>query len=191
MEYVQSRLRSASDIYKQGGHVTPVYRDQLFRMHYDNRRLIVEPEKPADFDNFNNCLLDSKPVRNVNEALNLRFISKISKAGLYSKQTRGGGVSNTYKTYEDLAVRNFLKGLLADPPKFNLNRDDLNSQKKILEFLESYHPSIKYTLSGLSNLRNRPIKWKSVPQTPQTDAFINYVKAKFKEFDVTAFYRSS
>jgi hypothetical protein len=38
IEFVQSRLRSASDIYKRGGHVTMVRRDQLFRMHYDNRR---------------------------------------------------------------------------------------------------------------------------------------------------------
>jgi hypothetical protein len=40
LEFVQSRLRSASDIYKKGGHVTMLYRDQVFRMHFDNRRLL-------------------------------------------------------------------------------------------------------------------------------------------------------
>jgi len=40
IEYVQGRLRSASDIYKKGGHVTMVRRDQLFRMHFDNRRIL-------------------------------------------------------------------------------------------------------------------------------------------------------
>ena len=40
IEYVQSSLRSASEIYKEGGNVTPKYRDQQFRMHYDNRRLL-------------------------------------------------------------------------------------------------------------------------------------------------------
>jgi hypothetical protein len=40
LEFIQSRLRSASEIYKKGGQVTMVYRDQLFRMHYDNRRVL-------------------------------------------------------------------------------------------------------------------------------------------------------
>lgn len=38
VEYVQSSLRSAKDIYKHGGNVTMKFRDQIFRMHYDNRR---------------------------------------------------------------------------------------------------------------------------------------------------------
>lgn len=41
IEFIQSRLRSASEIYKKGGHVTMQYRDQLFRMHYDNRRVLL------------------------------------------------------------------------------------------------------------------------------------------------------
>jgi len=40
IEYVQGRLRSASEIYKRGGHVTMESRDQLFRMHFDNRRVL-------------------------------------------------------------------------------------------------------------------------------------------------------
>jgi hypothetical protein len=40
IEYVQGSLRSATDIYKKGGNVTGKSRDQQFRMHYDNRRLL-------------------------------------------------------------------------------------------------------------------------------------------------------
>jgi hypothetical protein len=40
IEFSQSRLRSASEIYQKGGHVTMIHRDQLFRMHYDNRRVL-------------------------------------------------------------------------------------------------------------------------------------------------------
>jgi Ni/Co efflux regulator RcnB len=43
IEYIQSRLRSASDIYKKGGHVTMVYRDQQFRMHFYNKRVLEDP----------------------------------------------------------------------------------------------------------------------------------------------------
>ena len=41
LEYIQTSLRSATEIYKKGGHVTMKYRDQLFRMHYDNRRALL------------------------------------------------------------------------------------------------------------------------------------------------------
>jgi hypothetical protein len=41
LEFVQSSLRSASDIFKGGGNVTGKYRDQIFRMHYDNRRVLA------------------------------------------------------------------------------------------------------------------------------------------------------
>jgi hypothetical protein len=190
LEYIQFRLRSASDIYKKGGHVTPVYRDQLFRMHYDNRRIIIDPVNPENL-NFNDCLLFSKPVRNVEEAANLRFISKISKTGLYSIQTSAGSNTNSYRTYEDLAVRNFIKGLLSTPPKFNLNRTELDSYRKIIDFVQAYKPRIKYTVASISALKNRPIKWKAVPRTPQNEAFIRYVLTKFKDFDVNAFYRSN
>lgn len=40
MEFTQSRLRSAADIYNKGGQVTMQYRDQIFRMHFDNRRVL-------------------------------------------------------------------------------------------------------------------------------------------------------
>lgn len=40
LEYIQNSLRSATEIYKKGGHVTMKYRDQVFRMHYDNRRAL-------------------------------------------------------------------------------------------------------------------------------------------------------
>lgn len=40
IEYFQSRLRSAKDVYKNGGHVTMVYKDQQFRMHFYNKRVL-------------------------------------------------------------------------------------------------------------------------------------------------------
>lgn len=189
LEYIQFRLRSASDIYKKGGHVTPVYRDQLFRMHYDNRRLIIDPTNNECYTDFNDCLLDSKPVITVETASNLRFISKINKTGLYSKQTSAGSKNSSYRTYEDLAVRNFIKGLLSTPPKFNLNRTELDSYRKIIDFIQAYEPRMKYTVASISALKNRPIKWKSVPRTVQNEAFIKYVLTKFKDFDINAFYR--
>ena len=51
-DFVQTSLRSASDIYKYGGNVIPKYRDRKFSLNYDNKRCIVENSS---------SLLDSSP----------------------------------------------------------------------------------------------------------------------------------
>jgi len=185
IEYVQSRLRSASDIYRKGGHVTMVYKDQIFRMHYDNRRLIVEPD---DFKSINDGLLNSLPLQDIDHAKNLRFISKLNKTKLYNKQTSAGS-SNNYSNFEDLAIRNFIKGLVAVPPLFNLDRSELDTYGKIIDFIKAYKPTVKISEQSISNLKNRQIKWKSVPRSLRSEAFIDYVKTKFLEFDVESFFR--
>ena len=44
-EFIQTRLRSANEIFRKGGHVTRIYSDRNFRMHYDNRRIVLVPEE--------------------------------------------------------------------------------------------------------------------------------------------------
>ena len=45
IEFPHTTLRSALDIYKKGGHVTKVFRDQKYRLIHDGRReMIVPPE---------------------------------------------------------------------------------------------------------------------------------------------------
>jgi hypothetical protein len=39
--FISERLRSAKDLIKVGGHVTMVYRDQNYRVHYDNKRQVT------------------------------------------------------------------------------------------------------------------------------------------------------
>jgi hypothetical protein len=52
VEYVQSSLRGGLDIFKYGGDTKMIYKDQSYRMRFDNRRQIIESK-----DSFN----DSKP----------------------------------------------------------------------------------------------------------------------------------
>lgn len=57
-EYIQNSLRTATDIYKKGGHMSMVYKDRLYSMSYDNKRVIQRN------DNKQRCdvsMLDSKP----------------------------------------------------------------------------------------------------------------------------------
>jgi len=41
IDYVQTGLRSASDIYKKGGHLLMTFKDRAFNLDYDNKRCIV------------------------------------------------------------------------------------------------------------------------------------------------------
>ena len=55
-----------------GGHVTPILKDQKFRMFQDNRRQIIEPDGFKAHD-MSDKLLDSKPLLNKIQASKLRF----------------------------------------------------------------------------------------------------------------------
>ena len=72
INFIRTSLRSALDVYKYGGHVTQTFTDQIFRLHYDNRRIITIPiDLVPLFNNTEiiyNFLLDSKPVKTVKES---------------------------------------------------------------------------------------------------------------------------
>lgn len=185
LEYVQSSLRSASEIVKSGGHVTMKYRDQIFRMHYDNRRVLMgESTIPSKIEQ----LLDSKPLENVVHGENLRFISRMYKNKIYGKFTNVNNGANKYKCKEEIAVRNFIKGLLANPPMFNLNPKEFNSYREIIDYVKAYNPLLRFSEVGLSQYKHKFVKIMKVHKTKESDAFVRYVKDKFKDFDENAFY---
>jgi hypothetical protein len=74
-EFTQTRLRSAKDIFNQGGHVIPLLKDPSFSLLYDNRRQIIEPSGFKGYD-LSNTLLDSVPLINAKTCKRLRFFSK-------------------------------------------------------------------------------------------------------------------
>jgi len=132
--------------------VTMLRRDQLFRMHYDNRRVLEwESTIPSQIEQ----LIDSKPLQDINHGQNLRYISKLCKSNLYGKYISGGTNERKYKSLEEVVVRNFLKGLLSKPPMFNLYRDCFYSYANIIEYIKGYNPSIKLTGPGLAVLQQR------------------------------------
>ena len=188
IEYIQSRLRSATDIFKKGGHVTMQYRDQMFRMHFDNRRVLLwETTIPANCE----MLLDSRPLANITEGENLRFISSMYKKKLYGKYTSMDNKANKYTDTEEIAVRNFLKGLLTTPPMFNLKEDVFYTRREIIDFIQQYNPKYKYTEIQLAKYKRRGISLLKTHKTKETEAFLKYVKAKFNDFDEESFYAKS
>jgi hypothetical protein len=158
----------------------------MFRLQYDNKRLIIIPKGYEDTVDFSNILLDSIPVPNKEFSKTLRFLSKFNKQSIYSKGTSTSS-GNKYKSYIDLAVRNFLRGLLSNPPLYNLN-NVLMSYSELIEFVHGYDDKIKISKSSISNLKGRKMIIKTVPRTKETMKFIDYVKIKFPEFDDVSFF---
>lgn len=60
--YIADRLRTPIELFKKGGHVTMVYRDQKFRMAFDNKRKMIT-KNLMDLNSYNPTmsLLDSAP----------------------------------------------------------------------------------------------------------------------------------
>lgn len=186
-EYIQTSLRSAKEIYKKGGHVTMTYKDQMFRLQYDNRRrIIVNDELENNFD-WSNQLLDSNPVKDVEECKTLRYLSKLHKKTIYNKHTTGS-VGRIYKKYDDLAIRNFVKGFVCQPPNFGLKGNEFKEYNDLINFILEYKPKFKISKSSISHLKNRKLILKGVPRTKETELFVVYVKKKIPHFNENEFF---
>lgn len=189
VEYIQSSLRSAKDIYMYGGHVTKTYRDQVFRLVFDNRRLITVP-KDIDPNNtdFSSMLLDSSPLQTAEQCAILRGVGKLHHKKPYNKMS-STLTGNKYKRYSDLAVRNFIKGLLSNPVLYNLGGLEFKDYASIIEFVKGYDGGVKISKQSISNLKNRQMVIKSVPRLPETEAFVKYVKDRYPAFNETEFFK--
>lgn len=103
------------------------------------------------------------------------------KKVLYNKATSGeSGLK--YKSREELAPRNFLKGYLSDPPLYGLRGNEFKNYTELIEFLKGYSSRLKVSKSSISKLRNRRMVYRGVPRTPETLAFVAYVESKLDGF---------
>ena len=190
-EYTRTRLRSAKDIFSQGGHVTTILNDQTFRMLYDNRRQIVET---PDFEghDLSNKLLDSKPLQNSNACKTMRFLSKLPHSKPYNKITSGRS-GNTYKSFIEVGVRSFIKGYFSSDPcfGFGLKGTEFASVNPLISFIKDFDltKDLKISNSSISRLKNRRSIQKPVPCTKENKAFAEYIKEHIPHFDITSFLK--
>jgi hypothetical protein len=183
-------LRSALDIYKQGGHVTRVLKDRVFRMHYDNRRSIIIPkelENNTDID-YSDVLLDSAPLEDLKTVAFYRYFASLNKKTIYHKNTSGSSsVKSVYKSYLELAIRNFLKALQKN--LYNLDNSKFYNYAEIIEYIKDYDSTYKISYNYLAQLKRRDnLKKNSVIRTVETNAFVDYIKKKFPNFDDESFF---
>jgi hypothetical protein len=192
LEFTASELRSAKDIFNKGGHVMMLYKDQNFRLLYDNRRRIIEPQ------NFKNdlsvdastTLMDSEPLTDINHCKTLRFLSKFPVTNPYNKNNANRSKTG-YKTYLEIAVRNFIKAYYSQNLKFGLKGTEFRFVKDMINFIFDCKltKNIKVSQQSISNLKNRLMILQPVPDTSETYKFALYVQSKFPYFDIEKFMK--
>jgi len=94
-------------------------------------------------------------MEDIDQAKNLRFIARMSKNKQYSKYSNSGKSVNKYVNSSEIAVRNFLKGLLSTPPMFNLSRGDFYTYGSIVEYIKDFDPKIKINEVSVSLIQQR------------------------------------
>jgi len=132
-------------------------------------------------------LLDTSPLVDSDKCYNLRSIANRFRVNEYNQRT---SISNNkkYKDFTDLAIRNFVKIILSEPPLFPKIASDLKDYTGIIKFIKGFKIDYRITKPSLSNLKNRPLIKRQVPRTDETILFISYVKAKYNDFDETLFF---
>lgn len=117
----QKSLREVNDIYKSGGHVTSKITEKVFRVVYDNRRIIIEIGKPSSEN-----ILFTKPLKNSEIGLSIDVISNLGEA-LYAPKTNYTNKSGS-KDYIDMTIRSFIRALVQE--KLNI-QNPFKSYKEI------------------------------------------------------------
>jgi hypothetical protein len=191
MEYTRFSLRSAKDIFKKGGHVTSVYKDQTFRLFFDNRREIIEPKGFKDSFDLSSILLDSKPLKNINHCKTQRFLSKFPITNPFNK-TNSARTGSTYKSSLEIGVRCFIKAFYSSNEKFGLTGQEFRYNREIIDFIKGIKStkSIKISSDSISKLKNRRMIMKPVPRTRENIEFVRYVKERFPYFRDEMFLKS-
>lgn len=175
LEYIQRSLRSAKTISLEGGNVTAIYRDQVFRMCHDHRRrLHTEPVIGK--------LYDSSPVQNVQEAVALRYLNTRFRTKIYNETSHGGSWTK-YRKYADLAVRTFIKLVLAKSPLLPDVWSTLNSYDKIIKFVKAFDPTLKVNKHQISMLKGRNVMIRQIPRLEYALNFLRYVSDVFPSND--------
>jgi hypothetical protein len=179
--YLNHRLRSSLDVFKHGGHVTSVYKDQVFRLFYDNKRVIQEGG--GDF-------LDSKPVQDIDQAELLRFLGKLPRKTMYEKNTTSvNSYKNTYKNTIDVVARNFIRNYLSGD--LNLDNKYFKNYTELAEFVNNFDNSLKITPNIIAQLKRRPARPKIILKDSRSEKFVKYISEKFPSFNGSKFFNSN
>jgi hypothetical protein len=182
-EYTRKTLRSAKDIFDKGGHVTPILKDQNFRLIHDNRREIIQNGLVKGSVDLSNIILDSKPLLDMDHCKTLRFLSKFPFTAPYNKNNTNRAQTR-YKTHIELGVRNFIKAYYSTNEKFGLKGNEFKFSTNLIAFINGIvsTKALKLSVSSISRLKSRKLIWRPVPPTPENITFCEKIKLKYPYF---------
>lgn len=189
VDFTQTGLRSATDIYQKGGCLIAKYKDQKYSFYYDNKRQVVDNGGGMLRENGDVCLLDTKPWKTVEEYARIRILNKTVKNPIFSNgfPTQQG---NTYNSYIETGVRGFIKACLSSN-RYGVPSKAFDSYKSIIDFVHGFELArqVKLSVKNISNLKNRNTIMRAVPRTLENELFVDYVKKHFDTFDSDRFFR--
>lgn len=137
-------------------------KDQVFRLFYDNRRKIIEPEGFNNNSNSNsnydlsNTLRDSEPLLNIDECRTRRFLAKFPIITPFNKNNTNRA-KTPYKSSVEVGIRNFIKAFYSTNEKFGLKGTEFRYTKDLITFIYGHESAkgVKLSSSSISNLKNR------------------------------------
>lgn len=180
--YVQRSLRSALDIYKHGGSVTPIYKNRVFRMNNDNRRIYDDENgKLSPL----NTLIDSRPMHSADQCALNRFVSNLPKAQVYHKVSQVGITNLKYRSNIDIAVKAFISGLFTEAYGVKMNK--FKQYRDIVDFIKVHIPTYKLSENNIALIKHRSVNYHKIPVDPEVEEFARYVKTKYPKFNISKF----
>jgi hypothetical protein len=182
LEFISMRLRTASDIFKKGGHVTSILSDKSWSIIFDNKRKI---KVQGGITDYRTKLFFTEPHLTVDDAWGFRTFNKTIKTGDYevgeTKLTLG-----RYKSELDLTIKSFIKALTHN--QFGLILPEGFTNNDIREFILRYNYDI--SIKDILNIKSRkPLINNSVPKTLDGLDFIHFIKVNFPDFKEDLFWK--
>lgn len=187
IHFAASSLRSASDIYKKGGHVTMIYRDQVYALKFDDKRVISD-EKIL-LPNFH----DSEPLKDTDQGAIFRAYGHIHGKGKYVRTLPAQNLGKkVYRDKLEMGIRNFVKALFAK--ELNLDPSLFAGYKEIISFIDDFcamkgKKDYRLTPNYIATLKRRCATRVMLLKTPELEEFVEYIKKKFSNFDENGFYK--
>jgi hypothetical protein len=191
-EYTRKSLRGAKDIFDKGGHVTTVMKDQIFRLYYDNRRRIIDNRESTNSVDLSNVLLDSEPLKGIDQCKTLRFLAKFPTTKPFNKNNANKALTG-YKSGLEIGVRNFIKAYYSKNETFGLKGTEFKYVKDLINFINGSMSTklkkdkIKISISSVSHLKRRKLFHRPVPKTDENIRFAAYIKLRFPHFNEELF----
>lgn len=172
--FIQKSLRSAKEIYQQGGHCTLKLSERNFNLKFDNRREISKKEGTYH---------TTKPYLEKTSSVLARKISGFGSArySLYSPVSSTQCKGDAYLT---LTRRMLVRLLKNDSKMIGLEKVSRLEIQKILKEL-----GLRCTLNFISKQQDKKFIFNSIPSTQKTIKVLESFTVVFPTFDKRIFLR--